>query len=349
VDKKRTIRKVLVLSAWAVVLIGMTILLVAADNREQRHKCSDVLIGIRSTGEKFYIEESDILKQIETASGGPLRNRSVSSINLGRLEAALESSPWIRSAELYIDNRDALHVTVSEREPVARVFTQSGSSFYIDSAGVRMPLLDKLTARVPVVTGFTNARRLTGRDSILLKEVKSIAQYIYAHPFWNAQVGQIDITPGGKIELVPVIGNHIIRLGDAQKIGEKLDNLLVFYRQVMSRAGFDKYKVLDLQFEGQVVAVHKGATSPVDSIQLQQSIRDLLNENIEAAANEPLPSTPVKPDQSPTQEPQAPVKTNPNPVRTTTTNPARTTNQSKPAEKQKEQKTKPKAVMPRRG
>lgn len=335
------------LSAWGVVLIGMTILLVAADNREQRHKCSNVLVGIRSTGEKFYIEESDILKQIEAASGGPLRNRPVSSINLGRLESTLESNAWIRSAELYIDNRDALHVTVSEREPVARVFTQSGSSFYIDSAGVRMPLLDKLTARVPVVTGFTNARRLSGRDSAMLKDVKTIAQYIYADPFWNAQVGQIDITPGGKIELVPVIGNHIIRLGDAQKIDEKLDNLLVFYRQVMSRAGFDKYKVLDLQFEGQVVAVHKGAASPVDSIQLQQSIRDLLNENIEAAANEPLPSTPVKPDQSSIRENQNPVRTNSNPVRTTT-NPARTTNQSKPAEKPKEQRSKPKAVMPRR-
>lgn len=336
------------LSAWAVVLIGMAILLVAADNREQRHKCSDVLIGIRSTGEKFYIEESDILKQLEAASGGPLRNRSISSINLARLESTLESNPWIHFAELYIDNRDALHVTVSEREPVARVFTQSGSSFYIDSAGVRMPLLDKLTARVPVVTGFTNARRLTGRDSILLKEVKAVAQYIYAHPFWNAQVGQVDITPGGKIELVPVIGNHIIRLGDAQKIDEKLNNLLVFYRQVMSRAGFDKYKVLDLQYEGQVVAVHKGAASPVDSVQLQQSIRDLLNENIEAAVNEPLPSTPAKPEKSPVQENQVPVKTNPDPVRTTT-NPARTTNQSKPAEKQKEQRPKPKAVMPKKG
>jgi cell division protein FtsQ len=348
VDKKRTIRKVLVLSAWAVVLIGMTILLVAADNREQRHKCSNVLIGIRSTGEKFYVEEGDILKQIEAASGGPLRNRPVSSINLARLESTLESNPWIHYAELYIDNRDALHITVSEREPVARVFTQSGSSFYIDSAGVRMPLLDKLTARVPVVTGFTNARRLSGRDSVLLKEVKAVAQYIYAHPFWNAQVGQIDITAGGKIELVPVIGNHIIRLGDAQKIDEKLDNLLVFYRQVMSRAGFGKYKVLDLQYEGQVVAEHKGAASPVDSVQLQQSIRDLLNENIEAAANEPLPSTPAKPEKSPIQENQVPVKTNPNPVRTTT-NPARTTNQSKPAEKQKEQRPKPKAIMPKKG
>lgn len=343
-DKKRTIRKILVLSAWAVVLIGMATLLVAADNREQRHKCSDVLIGIRSTGEKFYIEEKDILKQIEAASGGPLRNRTVSSINLGRLEASLEGNAWIHSAELYIDNRDALHVTVSEREPVARIFTQSGSSFYIDSAGVRMPLLEKLTARVPVVTGFTDARKLSSRDSLLLAGVRSVAQYIYADPFWNAQVGQIDITAGGKIELIPVIGNHIIRLGDAQNIDQKLDNLLVFYRQVMSRAGFDKYKVLDLQFEGQVVAMHKGSASPVDSAQLQQSIRDLLNENIQAVANEPLPSTPAQPEKSSIQE--NPVKTNPDPVRTTTTNPAKTANQSKPAEKTKEKR--PKAVMPKR-
>jgi cell division protein FtsQ len=357
VDRKKTIKKIMVLSAWSAVFLGLATLLVAASQRESGHTCSQVQIGIRGTGEKFYIEESDILKQIEMAAGGPVVNRPLSKIDLGKLEELIESNAWIRSAELYVDNRDVLHVTVSEREPVARVFTRNGTSFYIDSAAMRMPLLDKLTARVPVVTGFTSAKRLNAADSALLLDVRNVALYIYQHPFWNAQVGQVDITANGAMELIPVIGNHVVRLGRSDRLEDKLNNLFVFYRQVMSKTGFDRYAVLDLQFEGQVVAVHKGPSSPVDSLQLKQNIEQLLNANIEAEANKPLPVTdkPAVPaEQVPVKATptvpvnEIPVKTNPNP--SNSSNPPKRTTSETPEKSfnGKTQPPKPKAVMPKR-
>ncbi|MBL0131954.1 MAG: hypothetical protein IPP43_13305 [Chitinophagaceae bacterium] len=36
----------------------------------------------------------------------------------------MEKNTWIEEAELYFDNRDVMHVTVTEKEPVARVFRQ---------------------------------------------------------------------------------------------------------------------------------------------------------------------------------------------------------------------------------
>jgi cell division protein FtsQ len=275
--KKKIIRKILVLTAWFLVICGLGTLLVAANRKQKDHLCREVRIGIKGTGEKFYIEKEDVLQLMTAAAHGALTGRPVSTVDLARLENILENNAWIRKAELYIDNKDVLHVSVSEREPIARVFTTGGGSFYIDSSGHRMPLLEKISARVPVVTGYPDVRRMNASDSTLLEGVKQVAGYIYSHPFWNAQVGEIDITPDRRFELIPVVGDHVIRLGDGDKVESKLQRLYVFYQQVMSKVGFNKYAAVDVQYEGQVVAVKKGPVSAVDSIQLQKNIEELMN------------------------------------------------------------------------
>ena len=44
-----------------------------------------------------------------------------------------------------------LKVNVDESEPIARIFTAMGKSFYIDSTGKRLPLSDKISAKLPGV------------------------------------------------------------------------------------------------------------------------------------------------------------------------------------------------------
>ncbi len=272
----RTIKKAFWIVSWTIIGCGLISLLVAANSKEQHHKCKDVTISIIGTGEKYFIGKSDITNILKTGIDGRLTNRPLPQINLASLETLLEGNPWIADAELYFDSRSILHVIVTERQPIARVFTKAGNSFYIDSSGLRMPLLKKVSARVPVVTNFTAAKKIRSRDSVLLNEIKQIAIFLDKEPFWNAQIAQIDITVDRRFELIPVIGSHIIHLGRAENIDQKLRRLLVFYQQVLNKTGFDKYSVLDLQYEGQVVALHKGAVSSVDSVQLKENIAKLL-------------------------------------------------------------------------
>ena len=358
--RKRILYKVLVLTVWLAVIAGLTTLLIAASNRKVAHLCKRVEVLIKGSSEKYYIEKGDIQEQIESVQGR-LAGKPLNQIDLGLLESTLESNAWIKDAEIYFDNLDVLHVVVREREPIARVFTTFGNSFYIDTAAVRMPLLETVTARVPIVTGFTAAKRLNNEDSALLYEVKAVAQYIYNHEFWNAQTGQIDITPERKFEIIPVIGDHVIKIGNAERIEEKLNNLLIFYKQIISKAGFTKYRVLDAQYKGQIVAVNRGAVSKVDSIQLQKNIQELLNRKLEdEQQNAAYQTTTVKDstNNSLAQNNQVPLKTIPNPTEnrsTTQSNPAKTTT-SKPVEKPKQQtetrtntSKQPKAVMKKGG
>jgi cell division protein FtsQ len=266
-----------VLGAWLLVISGITTLLVAANSKQKEHVCTDILIGIKGNEGKFYVEKEDVLTLMEKTMGSSLLHKSITDINLSKLENGLKTNSWIRYAELYFDSKDALHVFIEEREPIARVFTIAGNSFYMDSSGARMPLLDKMSIRVPVVTGFTSARKFNTADSALLQQTKQVIQFIYGNEFWNAQVGQIDITTERKFELIPVVGDHIIKLGAGENVEEKLNRLYVFYKEVMSKVGFNKYAALDVEFNGQVVAIKKEPTSPIDSIQLQKNIEELMN------------------------------------------------------------------------
>jgi len=299
----------------------MASLLVAANRKQKEHVCAEILIGIKGNEGKFYVEKEDVLKLMEKTMGGSLLQRSIPGIDLARLERGLQTDPWIRKAELYFDNKDALHVFVEEREPIARVFTEEGRSFYMDSSGSSMPLLDKISIRVPVITGFTSARKYNAADSALLGQVKEVARFIYNDEFWNAQIGQIDITPDHKFELIPVIGDHVIRLGTSENVEEKLNRLYVFYKQVMSKVGFSKYAALDVQFSGQVVAVKKEPASPVDSLQLQKNIEELMSRaNMQNIDEDMLPgqATPfVKTDSAVStiaQDNSVSTKTNSNPT-----------------------------------
>jgi cell division protein FtsQ len=286
VIKKRVIKKILVLGAWFLVISGITTLLIAANRRKSKHVCTEVLVGIKGSGEHFYINREDIMKLLQKSLNGPMVQKPVDLFNLQNLERLLETNPWIKNAELYFDSRDALHLMVEEREPIARVFTNSGTTFYMDSSGHRMPLLEDESIRLPVITGMTGARKLRHTDSAQIEEAKQVAWFIYNNKFWNAQIGQIIITPDQTFELVPVIGDHIIRIGDAENIDRKLARVYVFYQQVMTKTGFNKYAALDARFDGQIVAVKKGSVSSVDSIQLQRNIDALMNraalQNIEA-------------------------------------------------------------------
>jgi hypothetical protein len=58
----------------------------------------------------------------------------------------------------------------------------------------------------------------------------------------------------------------------------------------MSKVGFNKYAALDVEFKGQVVAIKKEPTSPVDSIQLQKNIEELMNKaNMQDIGEDMLP------------------------------------------------------------
>jgi cell division protein FtsQ len=277
-----TIRKILFITLWVCIGGGMFILLMAAITKRNRGLCKDYVITIKGAENNFFIDQKEVEELIAKKMNSKIRGELVASFNLHELEQVLEKHTWISKADLYFDNKEVLHITIIEKEPVARIFTQAGSSFYIDSTGKRMPLSDKLSARVPVFTGFPEKKKLNTNDSLLLNDVRNIAMHIIDESFWMSQVAQIDITTDRTFEMVPSVGNHIVRLGNGENISAKLNRLMIFYTQVLAKTGFDKYKLIDVQYKGQVVASRYAGDPKVDSVQLRKNVEKLLKQSVES-------------------------------------------------------------------
>lgn len=252
----------MLVSLWVAIGGGMLTLLIAAMGKQKNETCRDYEITVSADkGTDLFLDRAEILKLMKAAARGNIKGQSKARINLGQLEQLLEQNQWVKDAQVYFDNRDVLKVTVKERVPVARVFTAGGRSFYVDDANRMMQLSDKVSTRLPVFTGFPDKKRLTDSDSVLLNDIRETAVFITADPFWNSQVTQVALVSEGaagwQMEMVPLVGDHVVRLGDSEGLQQKFDRIYLFYQQVLTKTGFDHYRQIDVRYNGQVVGTKR--------------------------------------------------------------------------------------------
>lgn len=281
---KVNISRIFFITMWCIVGVGVLVLLVAAINYRNNKVCKGYKIdisgpsGVTGHSEVPFIDKKTIEEILASAGVGKWQNKPTLSFDLGRMETTLEKNVWVKDAQLFFDNNGVLRVNVVEREPVARVFTRNGDSFYIDSGGVQLPLSGKIPAKLPVFTGYPFAKgRLHGADSAIAGQVLNLSGFICKDPFWMAQVSQVDIAPNGNFTLIPTIGNHLVEFGDGNDFEQKFHRLFVFYKEVLSKTGFDKYSRVDVQYAGQVVGTKKGSEGTrFDSLQGLKNIQQLI-------------------------------------------------------------------------
>jgi cell division protein FtsQ len=274
--RKYNWKKILIGSLWILAGTGTIVLLGAAMQKKNQKTCADIKIEISGADRHMFIDEKDVLEILN--SNGPVQGTMTGNLNLRQMESLLEKNLWVRNAEMYLDNNQVLQVNIEERQPVARVFAMDGSSFYIDSGSLRLPLSEKLSARVPVFTGFPSGKNILSHpDSVLLNDVVKMGKYILADSFWMAQVAQVDIAAGSTFEIVPVVGDHTVVFGTAEDMDKKFSRLYTFYKKAWLQHGINTYEKLNVQYDGQVVAIRKGATKAwVDSAKAHQLMQGLL-------------------------------------------------------------------------
>jgi cell division protein FtsQ len=270
---KINIRKILSTMIWCCLSAGVLVLLIAAIRYRNGNACKGYVINLTGSS----IGRKDILALLNPAGAAKPQDRSIQSFDLRRLETTLEKNVWVRKARLFFDNNNMLHVDVAERTPVTRIFSEDGNSFYLDSAGIQLPLLTKSPVRLPVFTGYPSTKmRRRVADSVLTAGVKQISSYLRQDSFWMGQIAQIDITAGRSFELVPENGPRV-NLGDGDDVWAKFHRLSLFYQQVLNKVGAGRYARVDVSYAGQVVATRKGAEQRrYDSLQGLDNIRQLI-------------------------------------------------------------------------
>ena len=114
--------------------------------------------------------------------------------------------------------------------------------------------IEQISAKQEVVRD--NQKKLMKRYEDFNKLINFV-KYIESSPFWRAEIVQIiasTMSSGElKLELVARSGSHRILFGTADNVEQKLDRLLSFYDKGLTNIGWEEFRTISVEYEGQVV------------------------------------------------------------------------------------------------
>lgn len=250
---KFNIGRELKIAAVLVVLFG---LIAFTERMKGEVTVSAIQISLANIHENHYLDEKDIMKLMRLNPDN-LRGASLSKLNFSEIEQRIRRSPFVSDAELYSDLKGNLMVTVSLRRPIARIIQSDGPDAYIGEDGTIMPVSDRFSSRVVLISGDFVPKLLKldnvhefeqGRELMLLLNT------IREDAFWNAQVAQIDLDKKARVVLFPQIGDETIELGKPVDLETKFRKLRIFYKEILPRVGWNRYDRINVEYAGQVVA-----------------------------------------------------------------------------------------------
>lgn len=250
---KLSLKKILQFSLSAIVVIGLGIALVAASDYQSKVKIKGLKINLAEQNRFSVLSANEIKESAITNNEIVLEQETIATLNLLQIQQSVKVNPWVKDADVFVDNQHVLQINVTQRTPIARIFEQTGNNYYIDE---EMHPLPPITGKNSLVTSFTN---VPVYDSISLnKNIKSkiafLSKYISNDAFWSKQITQVDYDPNYEFVFSTLAGNQTIILGDTGNLDAKLNNLYSFYKQVCNKIGWEKYENIDIRFLGQVVA-----------------------------------------------------------------------------------------------
>jgi cell division protein FtsQ len=240
------------------ILFGIGGLLFLSVQRKRMAAVDTVVIHIQASESGRLIQEKEVKALMVKSLGFSPDRKKIRSVNSQKLERDLKKDARIQHVDVYFDAKDRLHIALVPKEVIVRITDNRGSSYFLDAKGKKVPVVQGSAVRVPLANGFIDAYR-EGFDKkegkSVLKDIFYMIQYIRNDEFLHALVEQIFVDENGEIILIPKVGKEKIVFGGADQMDEKFDNLKIFYRDGMTKLGWNRYPVLNVKFVNQVVLV----------------------------------------------------------------------------------------------
>lgn len=229
------------------VLIAVYLVLaVTVFNRpeEKATVCSEVKIDIAKGRTEGFVDPDMVKQLLERQHLYPL-GQPLQFVSTRRVEEVLSQSPFVDSVECYKTQSGHVCIKLSQHFPVLHVMAADGEQYYIDEHGEILPQTT-LPSNLIVATGAIS--RKYARQVLL-----PIANMLCDDKFWQDQIVQLNVLADGTLELVPRVGDHVVYLGAATNIPQKLDRLRKFYKYGLSQAGWNRYERISVEFGNQII------------------------------------------------------------------------------------------------
>lgn len=214
---------------------------------DNENRCKGVFVYIEGDKMEAMSKES-IMEMLDKEGLDPIGNH-VDSIVCSKIENYMSSISLVKECQVYLSSKGHLNIEIECKIPALKVIESSGKAYYIDCEGDIIDGVQK-ALYLPVVTGHVT-------DSMANIELKEIANAINGNAFWRAQIEQIHFNENKEIVIVPRVGDHIIELGKAEDVEQKLQKLHTFYHKGINTIGWNKYSKLNIEYNEKVICTKR--------------------------------------------------------------------------------------------
>ena len=173
------------------------------------------------------------------------KNIHKSSVHLKALEFELNKIELVRKSDVFIDVNGTMVVNIQQRMPIARFLDNKS---YLDEDGLVMPKSKYYSARVPVIKGYANTQ-----DQLAL--IYKLSNYIKDDKFLSQSATEILIDSNSNFSIKLRDYRFKILIGQLNNLDLKIKNFKAFYINASANQILNKYSVINLQFDNQVVCV----------------------------------------------------------------------------------------------
>jgi cell division protein FtsQ len=244
-------RKLMKLTGFLVLIVFIIGTFAFTSIESKNIMCTGIQV-LFDNDEAINIDKDKLIRLVKSADN-KIFKKTLDEINSEIIEDEIEKLPAILTADVYKlmvnekgSYKGVLVVKVKHREPVMRVITSSGN-YYLDKHGIKIPVSSSYSTNVLVTSGSVS-------ENFAVEKLLPFVLYVNDNDFWNAQIQQIFVEEDGDILLIPLVGGHIIELGEIDNYAEKLHIMRAFYKQVLAKNNWDKYEKVSLKYNNQVVA-----------------------------------------------------------------------------------------------
>ena len=242
------------LTAWA-VLLGMS-------SKARRIKtCTgrqSIQVTVTDSMERRFVAKEDVERWLDTEYRA-WAGLQLDSVDLYRIEKIISSHSAVKTCEAWLTDDGALHVRLSQRQPVVR-FQDGGNGFYADESAFIFPLQARGSVAVPIVDGALPIKVERGFKGELteraqkewVEKIVTMAAFISSSP-WKDIVSQIHVDDNGDLTIYPSTGKEKFIFGSPTRVEEKFGLMEKYYKSIVPAKGEGHYRSVDVRYKGQIV------------------------------------------------------------------------------------------------
>ena len=252
--------KYILVSIAALILGGCLVAAYVAGMQSRRSMvCKGIRIEVLDSAENSFVTVADVRTFLDRYYGRII-GEHLDSIDLVKVEKAVDSRSAVLKSEAYVTRDSVLNVKVTQRRPVVR-FQKKDGGFYADAEGYIFPLQSSYASHVQIIDGNIPLAANSGykgemgsqEEKEWFGKVMNVVNYMEGSRTWSDKIVQISVDAKGDLILIPREGSERFIFGQPDSPEEKFGKMEKYYTTIVPEKGGNRYTSVDLRFRDQIV------------------------------------------------------------------------------------------------